>query len=84
MSFFDKDSEERTTLKDVYTIDREPSLGGATYFILWGGDKGCYGGSGTYSAIISEVSRVAGSRPFLVQNDDALGKDIYEKIKHYF
>ncbi|MEF9956611.1 MAG: hypothetical protein RR767_05385, partial [Acinetobacter sp.] len=25
MTTFDKDSEERTTLKDVYTIDREPS-----------------------------------------------------------
>ena len=84
MTTFEKGEERLTTIKDVFTIDRDPSLGSSSYFILWGGDRGCQGGSGTYSAILSEVSRFSESRPFLVQNDDALGTDIYENINFRF
>lgn len=84
MTTFEKNTERKTTIKDVFTIDRDPSLGSSSYFILWGGDKGCNGGSGTYSVIFSEVSRFSESRPFLVQNDDALGTDIYENINFRF
>lgn len=84
MTTFEKDSEIRTTMKDVFTIDRDLSSGISSYFILWGGDRGCQGGSGTYLAILSEVSRFSESRPFLVQNDDALGTDIYENINFRF
>lgn len=84
MTTFEKDTEKKTTIKDIFTIDRDPSLGSSSYFIFWGGDIGCNGGSGTWSSIISEVGRVSASRAFLVQNDDALGTDIYEKINLRF
>ncbi|WHP04901.1 hypothetical protein QLH32_12720 [Acinetobacter corruptisaponis] len=84
MTTFEKGEERLTTIKDVFTIDRDPSLGSSSYFILWGGDQGCNGGSGTWSSIISEVSRFSENRPFLVQNLDALGTDIYETINFRF
>jgi len=80
----EKDTEKKRQIKDIFKIDRDPSLGSSSYFIFWGGDIGCNGGSGTWSSIISEVGRVSASRPFLVQNDDALGTDIYEKINLRF
>ena len=51
----------------------EEDYTGSTYYVLWSGDKGCEGGSGTMSSYITEVSRYSSSRPFLVNTDDALG-----------
>ena len=68
MTTFDKDTplNERTNIKDVFLMERDPELGNATYYVLWGGDTGCNGGSGTYSSMFSEVNRLSDSRPFLV------------------
>lgn len=71
-------------MKDVYTIERKPKFGQATYYVLWSGDIGCYGGSGTHSYFISEVSRYASDRPFLVKNNKAFGKSFYEQINPRF
>lgn len=62
-------------LKNVYTMGRDPELGGATYFVLWSGDVGCAGGSGTGSQIISEVNRLSDSRSFYVMNNNAFNTD---------
>lgn len=60
-------------LKDTYTVSYDPDYG-STYYVLWGGDVGCNGGSGTHSYYISEVGRYSDSRPFLVLNDNAFGE----------
>ena len=74
---FDKSSEFRkTTLKDVYLINSDKEIGFSEYFVLWGGDKGCNGGSGTMSFFMSEVSKYSNSRPFVVQTDNAFGDNI--------
>ena len=65
--------------KDIFKIDSDVDSGIATYYVLWVGDKGCQGGSGTMSAYISEVTRYSSSRPFLVMSDDAFG-DNNEKV----
>lgn len=65
--------------KDIYKIDSDQDTGIATYYVLWVGDKGCQGGSGTMSAYVSEVTRYSSSRPFLVMSDDAFG-DNNEKV----
>ena len=59
--------------KDIFKIDSDKDSGVATYYVLWVGDKGCQGGSGTMSFYISEVTRYSNSRPFLVMSDDAFG-----------
>ena len=61
-------------LGKVFTIERDPEGGMASYYVLWGGDKGCNGGSGTSSFFVSEVGRYSSSRPLLVLSDEAFGK----------
>lgn len=56
-------------LDKVFTIERDPEAGLASYYVLWGGDKGCNGGSGTSSFFVSEVGRYSSSRPLLVLGD---------------
>lgn len=64
----------KVELKDIVSIfPSEEEYTGSAYYVLWSGDKGCEGGSGTISTYISEVSRYSSSRPFLVNTDDALG-----------
>lgn len=65
---FDKDTpaQERTNLQDVFLDSRDTELGEATYYVLWGGDIGCLGGSGTFYMMLSVVSRWSDYRPFLV------------------
>ena len=82
-NFEDGDSLD-SYLKNVYTIDRDDESGSATYYVLWSGDMGCMGGSGTYRYFISEVSRHTNTRPFLVQNNEAFGLDIENKINFRF
>lgn len=81
---FDGQDSLEPFLKDVYTIERDPEFGQATYYVLWHGDIGCFGGSGTHNYIISEIARDTVSRRFLVKNNDAFGKNIYEQINTRF
>jgi hypothetical protein len=64
-----------TSLRDVFTIERDADVG-SRYFVFWSGDVGCAGGSGTYSSYLSEVSRISDTRPFLVMAQDVLGDNI--------
>jgi len=82
-SFEGQDSLE-TFLKDVYAIEPDLEFGQATYYVLWHGDMGCYGGSGTDSFFVSEISRYTSNRPFLVQNNKAFGKSFNEQINPRF
>jgi len=66
---------EKLDPKNIFTIDRDIDSGIGTYYVLWTGDKGCMGGSGTISSYVSEVSRYSNSRPFLVMNDDAFNNE---------
>ncbi|WP_201543277.1 hypothetical protein [Psychrobacter immobilis] len=75
---FSKDNGKyRTTIKDIYLIedtedyDNKGKLG-FEYIILWGGDVGCNGGSGTYSYYLTSFSRHSENRPFLVNQMNIL------------
>lgn len=67
--------DEKLDPKNIFTIDRDIDSGIGTYYVLWTGDKGCMGGSGTISSYVSEVSRYSNNRPFLVMNDDAFNNE---------
>lgn len=67
--------DEKLDPKNIFTIDRDIDSGIGTYYVLWAGDKGCMGGSGTISSYVSEVSRYSNNRPFLVMNDDAFNNE---------
>lgn len=72
-------------LQNVFTLERETEDGfQSTYYVLWGGDMGCSGGSGTHSYHISEIGRDLSHRPFIVRNNDAFGEHLYKKINTRF
>ncbi|WP_429047597.1 hypothetical protein [Aeromonas hydrophila] len=81
---FEEQESLEPFLKNVYTVERDPETGAATYYILWEGDMGCPGGSGTYSYFVSEVSRYSKSRPFLVQNNEAFGEGVAREVNPRF
>ncbi len=56
----------------------------STYYVLWAGDLGCQGGSGSMSYHISEVGKILTRQPYLVQNNNPFGDDIFAKINHRF
>jgi ubiquitin len=68
---FEADSEYKTTVKDIYLIQKDQDY--AEYFILWSGDWGCAGGSGTYRSYLTSFSKLAENRPLVVDKQDILG-----------
>ncbi len=79
---FDEYSEEDlTSVNNVYPLDYSKifSDGKVTgdFLVLWGGDIGCAGGSGTYGYSLTEFQRISDSRPFTMSNSDLL-MDLYE------
>jgi hypothetical protein len=71
--------EKESLLKNIFTIKRDTKYGYATYYVLWSGDMGCMnGGAGTDSFYISEIHRDDSSKPFIVMNDEAFGKNFSE------
>ncbi len=47
------------------------------FYVLWGGDMGCLGGSGTMSSFVTEVARYGGDwKPYTIQTDFAFGQNV--------
>ncbi len=67
---FEADSEYKTTVKDIYLIEKYPEY--AEYFVFWSGDWGCAGGSGTYRSYLTSFSKLTENRPFIVDQQDIL------------
>lgn len=79
MSSFEKEPENGrpTTLKDVQTVEYNKKDNSYVFYILWGGDKGCAGGSGTMSSFVTEVARYGGDwKPYTIQDDYAFGSNV--------
>ena len=82
MTTFDEDTEEQaTSINNVYPVSYykmfDDSKVAGTFLVLWGGDVGCAGGSGTYGYSLTEFQRISDSRPFTMSNSDLL-MDLYE------
>ncbi len=82
MTTFDDDSEENlVSINNVYPVNYykmfDDSKVAGTFLVLWGGDVGCAGGSGTYGYSLTEFQRISDSRPFTMSNSDLL-MDLYE------
>ncbi|WP_201597110.1 hypothetical protein [Psychrobacter fulvigenes] len=82
MTTFDDDSEENlASVNNVYPINYykmfDDSKVAGNFLVLWGGDVGCAGGSGTYGYSLTEFQRISDSRPFTMSNSDLL-MDLYE------
>lgn len=79
MNSFEKEPENGrpTTLSDVHTVRYDKEDGSYVFYVLWGGDKGCAGGSGTMSGFVTEVARYGADwKPYTIQDDYAFGEDV--------
>lgn len=79
MNSFEKTSENGTptTLNDVHTVEYNKENNTYIFYILWGGDKGCAGGSGTMSSFVTEVAKYGGDwKPYTIQDDYAFGEKV--------
>lgn len=79
---FDDDSEEKlNSVNSVYPLEYSKMFDDGkvtgSFLVLWGGDVGCMGGSGTFGYSLTEFQRISDSRPFTVSNPDLL-EDLYE------
>lgn len=52
-SFEDDGDIEKTKLSDIFFVGQEGSI--IEYYVLWGGDMGCAGGSSSASAYVTSV-----------------------------
>lgn len=82
MTTFDDDSEEKlTSVNNVYPLEYSKMFDdgkvSGSFLVLWSGDVGCMGGSGTYGYSLTEFQRASDSRPFTMSNLDLL-MDLYE------
>lgn len=53
---FEREKNLEALSKDVYPMERDDEYGSATHYVLWGGDLGCAGGSGTWFYTMTQVS----------------------------
>ena len=65
-----EDVSEIDLLRNVHTINRDPEFGDAFYYVLWSGDWGCSGGSGSFSFYLTEIGRHAKHHPFIIQSQN--------------
>lgn len=85
MNSFEKEPEngKPTTLKDVQTVEYNKKDNSYVFYILWSGDLGCQGGSGTLSSYVTEIAKYGGDwTPYTVQTDYAFGDDIGLNYKY--
>lgn len=80
---FEEAKSLRPFLSNVYTMSYDEEMG-STFYVLWYGDLGCNGGSGTTSFMVSDVTSLGGSRPLLVSEPDVFNKVFSEKINSRF
>lgn len=85
MTSFENDPENGrpTTIKDIYTVEYNLKDKAFVFYILWGGDMGCSGGSGTLSGYVTEVAKYGGDwKPYTIQSDYAFGQNIGLNYKY--
>lgn len=84
---FQKDDKGRiqASSKDVFLIEKsEDDFSPSVIYVLWGGDQGCMGGSGTYSSVLTEVTKWTSSRPYIVNGDFPFGEEVDKHINYRF
>lgn len=66
--------QDSELLKEIHTVEKDEDT--AVYYVLWGADMGCSGGSGSMSGFVTEVSKYGDWKPLVIQDNYAFGKDV--------
>ena len=81
----DEDGKIQASIKDVFVIEKsEDDFSPSVMYVLWGGDQGCMGGSGTSYSVLTEVTKWTARRPYVVINDYPFGEDVDKHINYRF
>lgn len=69
--------ENLTGIKDVFFVERDDYQysSSVTYYVLWGGDVGCSGGSATRNRLLTAVTRRTIIPQFIVTTHDVFEKN---------
>lgn len=67
----DYKKSDTEAMKNIYTVEKDSDT--SVYYVLWHGDMGCAGGSGTTSNFVTEVAKYGSWKPLSIQNDSAFG-----------
>lgn len=54
------------------------------FYVLWWGDQGCAGGSGTYYAQLTKVNKWTKTGPYVVTGEYPFGEDVDKHINYRF
>ncbi len=74
-----------TTSRDAYIIEKGNSdWEQTTVLILWGGDIGCAGGSGSQLSVLTELAKLPGRDNYIVISNYPFGEDVDKHINYGF
>lgn len=81
----DEDGKIQASTRDVFVIEKgEDDFSSSVMYVLWGGDQGCMGGSGTSYSVLTEVIKWTSSRPYIVNGDYPFGEAVDKHINYRF
>ena len=81
----DENGKIQASIKDVFVIEKSvDDFSPSVMYVLWGGDQGCMGGSGTSYSVLTEVTKWTAMRPYVVINDYPFGEDVDKHINYRF
>lgn len=81
----DENGKVQTSDKDVYTIQLgEDEFSDTEFFVLWSGDHGCAGGSGTQYAQLTQVVKSHIYDSYVVTDEYPFGEDVDKHVNYGF
>ena len=81
----DEDGKIQASIRDVFVIEKsEDDFSSSVMYVLWGGDQGCRGGTGTVYSVLTEVAKWTPMHPYVVINDYPFGEDVDKHINYRF
>lgn len=81
----DENGKIRTSDKDVYTIQLgSDEFSDTEFFVLWDGDHGCAGGTGTQYSQLTRVVKSHIYNSYVVTDEYPFGEDVDKHINYGF
>ncbi len=81
----DEDGKIHASTDDVFVIEKsEDDFSESVMYVLWWGDQGCMGGTGTSMSNLTAVTKWTSLRPYIVTADYPFGEDVDKHINYRF
>ena len=81
----DENGKIHASVDDVYIVNNEVDKGlHNELYVLWAGDQQCAGGSGTFYATLTSVTKWTKDKPYIVTGDYPFGENVDKHINYRF